>query len=261
MQGSVCTPLRHDLRTLHSSQFTHCHRKIDLLVMEIEAAQTHNFDYLDDATAILILQLEDRDIQEFLDAGKGKGRDRDGLTSDADLAMAIYQQELQQRHAILADRCMSRSITDAVMTDAALLRESSSEEDTASKDRALAQHLATDDNAMPDTIEHVDPEHPIDDGVMARLGALYVWGRAPKNDKKNAPDEEDLNAPESSAWATSRGKPAMTASRQQCSSCLSDMPLSDVFRAPCGDHYCLECLQTLFEMATTDENLYPPRCC
>lgn len=225
--------------------------------MEIEAACSHDFDHLDDATAALILQLQDRDIEEHLRARKGKVRD-DQL-SDADLAMEIYQQELKERHAILNDRCMSRSITEAVMTDAPLLKDSLSEEDTAIRDRALAHQLAGD-SGPSEAIEEIAAKHALEDGVMARLGALYVWGRTPKNDGEKPLDNEEPAEAESLSCAASRAKSAGLAYRQ-CTSCLTTTPLSDIFQAPCGDHYCLECLQTLFEMSTTDENLFPPRCC
>lgn len=38
-------------------------------------------------------------------------------------------------------------------------------------------------------------------------------------------------------------------------------PLSDMFPTPCGHQYCQECLRTLFELSTSDETLFPPRCC
>ena len=42
--------------------------------MEVKVARIHNFGYLHDATAALILQVEDRDIQELLATSEGKGR-------------------------------------------------------------------------------------------------------------------------------------------------------------------------------------------
>ena len=36
---------------------------------------------------------------------------------------------------------------------------------------------------------------------------------------------------------------------------------SNIIQVPCGDNYCDACLSQLFEMATKDESLHPPRCC
>lgn len=147
--------------------------------MEIEAPRSHE---LDDETATLILQLQSEDIEELLNANKGKGRD--GELSDTDLALATYQQELQAMNTILTEG-------DAL-------------EDTAHKDGSAA--------------------------------------------------------PESSAWAASRRKTSSTTYRH-CTACDLKKPLFDVCQTPCGHFYCQECIQTLFELSTSDETLYPPRCC
>ncbi len=105
--------------------------------MEIENHRPHE---LDDETATLILQLQSRDIEELMSVNKGKGRD--GNISDADLAVATYQQELQTMNVILADRCIGRSLTRAVISGAALLNESLAEENAAARDRVLAHSLA-----------------------------------------------------------------------------------------------------------------------
>ena len=48
---------------------------------------------------------------------------------------------------------------------------------------------------------------------------------------------------------------------RRCIACDGDTPRPDVCQTPCGHYYCRECLHTLFELSTTDETLYPPRCC
>ena len=95
----------------------------------------------------------------------------------------------------------------------------------------------------------------MDDSIIARLAALYVPGRS-----EDAPQDDDLTGAESSAWAGSRKKPSAVGHRR-CTACDSKKSLFDVFRAPCGHDYCKECLSTLFQLATTDETLFPPRCC
>ena len=56
---------------------------------------------VDDATARLILQLQNRDFEELIHAGKGKSKD--GKLSDTELAVAPYRQELQKMRMILID--------------------------------------------------------------------------------------------------------------------------------------------------------------
>ena len=218
--------------------------------MEVEAPND-----LDDATASLILQLQSEDIEELLSANKGKGRD--DQVPDADLAVAIYQQELQASSTILTDRCMVRSITKAVISDAALLNESSATESTAARDRALAHTMAGVNNlsAVPEQMTDLD------DGFLARLAVRYGSGWNDEDDTF-----EDTNhiagpeAAESSAWAASRPKSSTTTSRR-CIVCDLTKPLFDVCQTPCGHFYCQECIERLFELSTSDETMFPPRCC
>ena len=84
--------------------------------MEVDASPLYELDLIDNATATLILQLQNRDIEELIHASKGKRRDAE--PSDVDLAVAIYQQELQEMNTILTDRSMGRSFTQAVISDA-----------------------------------------------------------------------------------------------------------------------------------------------
>ncbi|TGZ78763.1 hypothetical protein EX30DRAFT_309668 [Ascodesmis nigricans] len=46
-----------------------------------------------------------------------------------------------------------------------------------------------------------------------------------------------------------------------CNTCTDRFPVSLTLKAKCGHVYCRECIIQLFLYATTDETLYPPRCC
>ena len=47
----------------------------------------------------------------------------------------------------------------------------------------------------------------------------------------------------------------------QCASCDDQFSTEKVWKALCGHHYCVPCLEFLHEACMTDETLYPPRCC
>ena len=47
----------------------------------------------------------------------------------------------------------------------------------------------------------------------------------------------------------------------ECTVCTSARPRAESLQAPCEHWYCNDCLTDLFRRATTDESLYPPRCC
>lgn len=46
-----------------------------------------------------------------------------------------------------------------------------------------------------------------------------------------------------------------------CDICDEDKIWFTVFAAPCGHRFCSDCPTTLFGLCTTDEEVYPPRCC
>ena len=223
--------------------------------MEIETPRSHE---VDDATAALILQLQSEDIEGLLSVKKGKGRDGD--MSDADLALTTYQQEIKERDTILADRSMGRSLTRAVVSDAALLDELRVDENAAARDRALAHSLAGL-NAPSAALGQSSAAFDLDDGYLARLAARYVSGWESGGEASEGTVHSDgPAAAESSAWAASRQNPPNMTSRH-CIVCDLTKPLVDVYQAPCGHFYCQECIQTYFELSTTDETQFPPRCC
>jgi len=46
-----------------------------------------------------------------------------------------------------------------------------------------------------------------------------------------------------------------------CAACGERRGADDCYQVPCQHYYCDDCLAQLFEGATSDESLYPPRCC
>lgn len=47
----------------------------------------------------------------------------------------------------------------------------------------------------------------------------------------------------------------------ECITCMDEFPACHLITAPCGDRYCKTCIGQLFNFATKDESLFPPRCC
>ena len=46
-----------------------------------------------------------------------------------------------------------------------------------------------------------------------------------------------------------------------CVICSDEFSARHLITAPCGDHYCKTCIGNLYDLATKDESLFPPRCC
>ena len=220
------------------------------------------FDEIDDASAALILQMQREDVDELLASSKGKKRKRE--ESDSDLAMAMFRDDLQDMSAVIADRSISRSMTQAVLTDAAFLHESVAEERSAADDRAMAWRLAGRRIRGTDTA-NTNPGLPaLEESLSARLLNQYV---APLMDM----DAETSNVPsdgedgrqtigDSASWMASfEARAACTL--HNCICCDTLIPLFKLLFAPCGHYYCEECLQSLFRLSMSDETLFPPRCC
>ena len=222
----------------------------------MESIESHTFSLqeVDDASAALILQLQREDAEELQRSCKGKNRE--DVVSDIDLAIKLFQQDLEERSAFLTDRCMSRSLARAVVADSAFLTDEVAREDTLANDRMVAQRIQRGEKTKCSGGASGNPG--IDDLTIARLTALYV--SSPTDEDNSTNGNEELTACESSQWAESRA-PASTTVRYECIACGEHSRAFETFRSSCGHDYCQGCLSELFELSTTDETLYPPRCC
>lgn len=208
---------------------------------------------LDPQSLELLLELQLRDAQRLR---KGKHRQGEAMP-DAELALELYQAELESLACFVSDRNMCRSIARAVELDADTIRIHAEVEQQAAQDRAhaLGRH-------SKHTRSHAPPESAslaaeiIDDECLSKLKALYV-------------DEYASFGPaaESSSWAAKRAKaPTAAALRpsqlRSCTACCAgDVPFFDVARCPCSHEYCRVCIASLFRASISDESLFPPRCC
>ena len=204
---------------------------------------------LDNATLSLILQLQIQDIEWLLKLQNGETRE--GEVSDEYLALATYHKELGLRCNTLSDRTMAQSLAHAVASDAILVNQYRTEEEVAATDRDLARRLEGNDmgagydqQPLSDTV--------LDEGFIDRLRRLYVG--TPKGEGEKS--EQECAEPSGTSIHAE-----CSASRRRCIACDGDILAFETFRASCGHIYCTDCLETLFHLSTTDESLFPPRCC
>ena len=194
-----------------------------------------------------------------------KGRKRKREESDSDLAMAMFRDDLQDMSAVIADRSISRSMTRAVLTDAALLHDSVAEERSATNDRAMALRLAGRRIRGTGTANAGFGLPVLEESLSARLLNQFVaplMGADTQTAKDVPMDGESERPPvgDPSSWiGSTQVRTACTP--HVCICCDTLSPLFKLLFAPCGHYYCEECLQRLFKLATTDETLFPPRCC
>ncbi|KAL7624603.1 hypothetical protein AAE478_006170 [Parahypoxylon ruwenzoriense] len=211
----------------------------------------------DDETFSLIVNLLLEDVQQA--ASSAKGKQKEGVISDADLALRLYAEELGNAAVFASDRRMTRSVQRAIQADGDALGQSEREERMARNDREISAALSRGIDPAPNatTVDDADPSNA-ELEIFDKLSAIYVDG---------IDDDDDLEVrtllggqPESSSWAAVR-QSRRTTPKRNCLACDETKHFTDIARAPCGHEYCRDCLAQLFQNAMTDEAYFPPRCC
>ncbi|KAI9048525.1 hypothetical protein LZ554_007358 [Drepanopeziza brunnea f. sp. 'monogermtubi'] len=217
---------------------------------------------VDPATAALILELQIEDSEEILASSGRKGKEREGIVSDTQLALRFYREDLGRSARIIADHQMTKSLSEACRTDGREVAISLMEEERANHDRQISV-MVSDVTAPLAVTQGIVEEEDLDE-VLERLDALYRCAAGevpPLDDKSNACDMYSSTGSSqagSSLWAASR-MPA--APRRSCTACQEQFESCELGRAPCAHEYCGDCLQGLFKASMTDDTLFPPRCC
>ena len=96
---------------------------------------------MDTDTSALILRLQIDDSAGLFHLSEGKGKGREGVLSDSQLAFKLYKEDLEQNASLLEDRKITKSIARACQTDGNILTASLAQEQTAINDRETACRL------------------------------------------------------------------------------------------------------------------------
>ena len=209
---------------------------------------------MEDPCVAAALQLQLEDLENFTQTRKGKGVE--GRVNDQDLALELYQAELESLEQFLQDLKLAQSIVRAVETDAEIIRIVREDEDRATRDRSIACTLG---GLEPLAKPKQEDSKVLDPDVEILVQLTHINGSISVGKE----DEEDRPAIPSSSQAV--GNKFMFShsgmSRQECIVCREKKFDFDTMRAPCGDCYCRDCVASLFLAALTDESLFPPRYC
>ncbi|KIW29679.1 hypothetical protein, variant [Cladophialophora immunda] len=224
------------------------------------AEYTAPFNNLDLETADLILKLQLEDIEDLRTSSKDKNRD--GALIDAQVALSLFEENLESIRSVLSDRQMTQSIADAVRADAEVIADVIHEEEVACEDHTLAHRL----NGTNVTSEVHLQSSELGQKTLARLAGLYVSEDVGhelfKGTKFSTGRDTDENGqPESSMKRSARDQGLHDTYNLRCIACHEVKKYFDVIEVPCGHNYCKPCLQELVDLATKDESLFPPRCC
>lgn len=187
-----------------------------------------------DIEAAAIIQMQ---LSVLTNDSNAKGKEPEGSLSDRDMAIRLYLEDLEKAVTFFLDRAMARSIDD----NATLTRE------------MLAERLSEKERHMRSS-----PGKSSVSGIVVPGGSVRGSISRVFEDRDSAYAEvvyDDLPQAECSAWASSRVK------NRQCVACLSNTPISQLVKIPCGQDYCGKCLESLFRRSMSDYTLFPPRCC
>jgi hypothetical protein len=198
---------------------------------------------LEDGFLAISLQLEDI---EHTRSTQLKGKQREGCISDDELAFDIFTNVLQSYEQTLHDKQLAESIAKAVNDDSDLILSLMEDEARARNDHEEAVRLSGSNinTSCPSTPEILPTSIQFEDIPLPAL-------------------EEDVVAGPSQPYHA-RQKSAheyFSTHKVTCAACTDKYRVHEAVHAPCSHWYCRECIKKLFVRATTDESLYPPRCC
>jgi len=116
-------------------------------------------DDLDAETASLIATLALEDLEEAMNAQKGKAR-ASSMLNDVDLAYQLQSQQYQAWLSVIEDQKFAKSIGVALVADAAFLDAFTTSEEAAAEDRLAAQRLFRGEPLPPPKTSQTRLEDP-----------------------------------------------------------------------------------------------------
>jgi len=217
-----------------------------------------NYDF--EETLALIASLALEDINDVQSRRKGKAKSGAPLT-DEEVAFQLFAEEANSLISFSHDAILARSVDSALRSDRSLLREFAAMEVAATRDRQFAVALA--EGRPPPTAS--SPSSRYLPGFPSRTSSITKPISVITTDS----EDDDLLTLTKDSESYSKARlppppyPAARAPLKTFNECVicTDKITGQEVRAPCGHFYDIPCLIDLFNASTTDESLFPPRCC
>ncbi|KAL5633099.1 hypothetical protein ACGC1H_003553 [Rhizoctonia solani] len=234
----------------------------------------------------LTAQCQLMDLEELRAGIKGKAR-VGGRLSDAELTYNAMEAEARATLQYVQDRRIARGAEGASQEDLDLINTIAEIERQEQADRQYALALSTDPDAPPPP--------PVASSLTSasRSRSGFGFGSAHRSNRQESPSsssggsnwpwsvaESFASSPVSTSSRSSLYDPPKPQASTSTSKATFVSPVlrlppgrssvdcvicgdhtNQAFRAPCGCFYDRQCLTELFDKATVDESLFPPRCC
>jgi len=201
-----------------------------------------------DLEAFATLHLEE--IEEVVALRKDKRR-ATSTPPDDEIAFQLYADELKSLLSLVQDQQLARSLAAAVDTDYPLIEELVRADRQVIRDGALARRLEQGESISRPGSGGQQDDYDEDSETKSETGSVYE--RTSVNTGANTPVWVfgDSSSSNDRPWPENRAR---------CIVCDEFADSTDpVF--PCGHVYDTQCAVELFEHASKDESLMPPRCC
>ncbi|KAI9371612.1 hypothetical protein BJX61DRAFT_17351 [Aspergillus egyptiacus] len=185
------------------------------------------------------------------------GKYRAHALPDNELAVSALADEVTRRLNLLNDLRLAQRIGKATDADAEAITILSQEETQAQNVRRLAMEISVNDPGLeipPASEDRTDREE-----YPSNLMRLSMSSPLTMDNDGGHNDEAGPSIPHSQRQA--EAVEGILDSEIRCCVCLDTSFSGFVHRLKCGDTYCGGCLTSLFQKATTDESLFPPKCC
>ncbi|KAH8116479.1 hypothetical protein DFH11DRAFT_1214153 [Phellopilus nigrolimitatus] len=201
--------------------------------------------------------LEDAD--EMRRRRKGKGKDK----TDAELALDLFAEDAAAILTCISDNAIARSMQKAIETDNPLLEELTRIERLEQEDHNLAVALSRGAN-VPTSSSHSaatsTPSSTSSSPTSARTSAEFSRTTSTSLARPRAPLSGSSRFQVSTSSSKLMWDNKNERKKEECVICM-EIISGRAIKVPCGHSYDRDCLVSLFTSTTTDESLFPPRCC
>lgn len=215
-----------------------------------DMARVQHFSIIDNDIQAIVFQLELIELQR----GSEKGKHAEDDAPDNDMAFLDFvEEQLRADLSALNDQKLAHSMAYAVDIDAPALEQFRASELQAMQDRMFVLRLTNEDPGLEKAansevlIVEADAEKP------------NAWWTSLATDGLGSSDEADPSVPYTSHQVAAFKK--LSQYSVECVACGENIHPKDAVSLSCNHIYCKVCLQSLFVRATTDESLFPPKCC
>ncbi|KAH9911610.1 uncharacterized protein B0H18DRAFT_347537 [Fomitopsis serialis] len=211
----------------------------------------------------LIASFALQDIDDVSATRKGK-RSAQAPKSDEELAFELFAEEAHSLLSLTQDMTFAQSLDDALRADHDILQEVLQEDEVARSDREYASALQEGRTpATTSASSFTQAAASYKPSLTNNTASLTV--SLGKNSVDTRSSSMTTLTPATASSSRTQFQSVYKAysdkrKKEMCVFCRENIGGHQI-QAPCGHFWDADCLADLFRASTTDESLFPPRCC